>query len=120
MKCLSVLEGYVCSGQRGNALILLKEMLSEQPGGLGHLVGNLLDSVHKAATKVMHADKWEEETVLRVERLLSRAIGSVKAHLEESSVAMKLKKILDELARGEIRITALLRHFQENIEAEWR
>ena len=120
MKCLSVLGQYVCSGHRGGALTLLKEVLSDQPKGLGRMLEGLLKEVQESATTAMRLEGWEEDTVVLTERILQQANVTIIRRLDEWSVAKQFTQILDELKKAEAQITTLLRRFQENVEAEWR
>ena len=120
MNCLSVLGQYVCAGHRGSALALLKEVLRDQPKGLGQMLDKLLREVRESATEAMRRENWDAETVVFAEKILVQTSVSIMQRLDEWSVAKKFRQILDELEKAEAQVTTLLRRFQENTEAEWR
>lgn len=115
-----MLDRYICTSQRGNALHLLKEVLNEQPRGLKQMVGDLLKEVRESVAGAMRLEDWDEANVLFAEKAMLQAGSLVTQRLDSWTFVTKISQILTGLKEAENHITVVLRRLQENIEAEWR
>ena len=115
-----MLDRYICTSQRGNTLLLLREVLSEQPRGIRQLVGDLVKEIRESVVGEMRLEDWDEANILFAERALLRADSLVAQRLDSWTFVTKVSQILTGLKEAETRIMVVLRRLQENIESEWR